>query len=144
MIYFNNLKGRDYKRAYGETESETENKTGNKQEIISDPIIFDLDDNQAIDAMNEDWKQVKPGQMAMVVDGNEKLDTTVYKVTAIERKKDVATHTESFIVRGSAISKLPVKGDRYNISFMLHGIAHKRLTDGCFQRGVNLIASAVY
>ncbi len=140
MIYFNNLKGRDYKRAYGETES----KTDNKQEIVSDPIIFDLDDNQAIDAMNEDWKQVKPGQMAMVVDGDEKLDSTVYKVTAIERKRDLATHTESFIVRGSVISKLPVKGNRYNISFMLHGIAHKRLTDGCFQRGVNLISSAIY
>lgn len=136
MIYFNNLKGRNYNKAYGEIAS--------NQQADSDPIIFDLDDRQVELSVNEDWQRVIPGQMAMVVQGGEKLSTTVYKITAIERKKDLATNTESFIVRGSVLSKLSVKGSRYNISFMLHGIEHKRLTDGCFQRGVNLISAAEY
>ena len=136
MIYFNNLKNRNYNKAYGETAS--------NRHADSDPIIFDLYDNQVENAVNEDWQRVIPGQMAMVVQGDEKLSTTVYKITAIERKKELATGTEGFIVRGSVLSKLSVKGCRYNISFMLHGIEHKRLTDGCFQRGVNLISAAEY
>jgi hypothetical protein len=136
MIYFNNLQGRNYNRAYGETiKCRAEG---------DDPIIFDLYDNQITNVMNGDWQHVTKGQMAMVIQGDEKLNTTVYKITKVELKIDITTHTQGYVVRGAVISKLPVKGSRYNISFMLQGITHKRLTDGCFQRGVNLISTPVY
>lgn len=136
MIYFNNLTGRNYNKVYDEE--------ANNPPADYDTIIFNLDDRQVENAVNEDWQRVIPGQMAMVVQGDEKLSTTVYKISAIERTKDVTTNTEGFIVRGSVLSKLSVKGNRYNISFMLHGIEHKRLTDGSFQRDVNLISAAEY
>ena len=136
MIYFNNLQGRNYNRAYGETV---------KCRALGDaPIIFDLYDNQIANVMNEDWQYVTKGQMAMVIQGDKKLNTTVYEITGIERKLDITTNTLGYVVRGAVISKLPVKGSRYNISFMLQGVTHKRLINGCFQRGVNLISAADY
>ena len=61
MIYFNNLHGRNYNRAYGETvKCRVEG---------DDPIIFDLYDNQIANVMNEDWQYVTKGQMPMVIQG---------------------------------------------------------------------------
>ncbi|WP_064792437.1 hypothetical protein [Shewanella woodyi] len=136
MIYFNNLQGRDYNSVY--------NETVKSRDQGDDPIIFDLYDTQIANAMNHDWQYVTKGQMAMVVQGDKKLNSTVYKITKIERIEDAITQSSGYLVRGAIISKLPIKGSRYNISFMLQGVSHKRLTDGCFQRGVNLISAADY
>ncbi|MBW8183254.1 hypothetical protein [Shewanella nanhaiensis] len=136
MIYFNNLQGRDYNSVY--------NETIKSRAQGDDPIIFDLDDTQIANAMNHDWQYVTKGQMAMVVQGDKKLNSTVYKITKIERIEDAITQSSGYLVRGAVISKLAVKGSRYNISFMLQGVSHKRLTDGCFQRDVNLISAENY
>mgnify|MGYP001816164750 FL=1 len=123
MFLINNMNDRDHRNIYPADAGES-------------PAIFDLSEKQIASAVNEDWQDLKPGDIVTIITSSKKL-SSFYVVKEILDSGVEDEDGKAYIIRGYLIAK---SVDEMDFTYILnqHGVSHKRLPDNKFSIGFNI------
>ena len=123
MFLINNMNDRDHRNIYPADAGES-------------PAIFDLSEKQIASAVNEDWQDLKPGDIVTIITSSKKL-SSFYVVKEILDSGVEDEDGKAYIIRGDLIAK---SVDEMDFTYILnqHGVSHKRLPDNKFSIGFNI------
>ena len=123
MFLINNMHDRDHRHIYPTDAGQS-------------PAIFDMSEKQIASAVNEDWKDLKPGDIVTIITSSKKLSS----FSVVKEMLDSGMEDEdgkAYIIRGDLIAK---SVDEMDFTYILnqHGVSHTRLPDNKFSIGFNI------
>lgn len=123
MFLINNMHDRNYRNLFPADPGQS-------------PAIFDLSEKQIANAINEDWKDLKPGDMITIITSSKKL-SSYFVVREILDSGMEDEDGKTFINRGDLIAK---SVNEMDLTYLLnqYGVSHKRLPKHRFSIGFNI------
>ena len=125
MSYFilNNKRERPHAEIYG------------RDNELAGVALYDYDDKQARHAFNRDFREVKPGTLALVF-GKDRTVKNIFTVTGTKKKYATDLKLDVFVIYGEMYDSLPERL-RYRDFISLNKLSNPNLDrDNNFRRGM--------